>query len=89
MEVSAQFAIYPLGEADIGGAISAAITAMRGHGLDPEVGPMSSLVVGPSATVFAALHDAFLAAASGGCVLVVTVSDACPVPGRSEKSEGR
>ncbi len=81
MEVSAQFAIYPLGTAEIGPAIDAAVEAIRGHGLDPEVGPMSSMVSGSSGTVFAALHDAFAAAASGSCVLVVTVSNACPVPG--------
>jgi uncharacterized protein YqgV (UPF0045/DUF77 family) len=85
MEVSAQFAIYPLGQPDIGPAISAAVAAASGHGLDAEVGPMSTLIAGPSATVFAALHDAFVAAAAGGCVLVATVSNACPQPARSRQ----
>ncbi|MCZ7526826.1 MAG: thiamine-binding protein [Acidimicrobiia bacterium] len=87
MDVSAQFAIYPLGQTGIGPAISAAVAAVRGHGLDPDVGSMSTLVVGPSATVFAVLHDAFVAAATGGCVLVATVSNACPLPDRSRTAD--
>jgi uncharacterized protein YqgV (UPF0045/DUF77 family) len=65
MQVSAQFAIYPLARADIGEAVGAAIAAVGRHDLDPEVGPMSSLVVGPSESILAAPHEAFLAVASG------------------------
>jgi hypothetical protein len=43
-----------------------------------EGGAMSSTMVGPSDDVFAALRVAFEAAASGACVLVATVSNACP-----------
>jgi hypothetical protein len=39
---------------------------------------MSSTVVGPADEVFTALRDAFEAASSGACVLVATVSNACP-----------
>jgi hypothetical protein len=39
---------------------------------------MSSIVSGPIETVFAALAEAFTAAADGGLVLVATVSNACP-----------
>jgi hypothetical protein len=38
---------------------------------------MSSLVRGPAQVVFAALADAFAAAATGACVLEATVSNAC------------
>jgi hypothetical protein len=42
-------------------------------------GAPSSTVTGASDVVFAALADAFEAAASQGCVLVATVSNACPI----------
>jgi uncharacterized protein YqgV (UPF0045/DUF77 family) len=77
-EVSCQFSVYPLGVADLGGGIDAALAAVRRHGLQVEAGAMSNTMTGPSDDVFAALHDAFEAAAGGGCVLVATVSNACP-----------
>lgn len=79
MHVSCQFAVYPLGGSPLGPSIERALEAIRGHGLDPEPGPMSSQILGPSNQVFLALHDAFLAAAEGGCVMVATISNACPV----------
>lgn len=80
-DVSCQFSIYLLGTADLGAAIDAALAAVRQRGLRVELGAMSSAVSGPSEEVFAALGSAFEAAASGGCVLVATVSNACPVRG--------
>lgn len=77
-QVSCQFSIYPLGVDDLGRGIDAALGAVRRHGLPVEAGAMSSTVTGPSDEVFAALRDAFEAAATGGCVLVATVSNACP-----------
>jgi len=41
---------------------------------------MSTLVTGEAEAVFAALHEAFVAAATTGhVVLIVTLSNACPV----------
>jgi uncharacterized protein YqgV (UPF0045/DUF77 family) len=77
MEVTCQFSLYPLGLQRLGPPIAAALQAMRAHGLDPQIGPMSSLVRGPAQVVFAALADAFAAAATGACVLEATVSNAC------------
>jgi uncharacterized protein YqgV (UPF0045/DUF77 family) len=77
-QVSCQFSVYPLGVTDLGDAVEAALAAVRRHGLDIEPGAMSSTLVGPSGAVFAALGDAFEAAAAGACVLVATVSNACP-----------
>lgn len=77
-QVSCQFSVYPLGVADLGGGIDAALAAVRRHGLQVEAGPMSSTVTGPADDVFAALRDAFEAAAAGACVLVATISNACP-----------
>ena len=80
MEVTCQFALYPLGTAHLGPAIDAALAAVRDHGLAVEPGAMSSTVAGPAREVFAALADAFERAAEGDCVLVATVSNACPIP---------
>jgi uncharacterized protein YqgV (UPF0045/DUF77 family) len=76
--VTCQFSIYPLGVAELGPPIAAALEAIRGHGLQPELGPMSSLVSGPLDDVLAALGEAFRVAAAGGCVMVLTLSNACP-----------
>lgn len=76
MDVTCQFAIHPLGPG-AGEAIDAALGAVRRRGLTVEVGRMSSLVEGPDEVVFAALRDAFLAAANGDCVMTLTVSNAC------------
>jgi uncharacterized protein YqgV (UPF0045/DUF77 family) len=77
-QVSCQFSVYPLSVADLGEGIDAALAAIRRHGLSVDAGAMSSIMVGPSDDVFVALRDAFEAAASGACVLVATVSNACP-----------
>lgn len=81
MEVLCQFSLYPLGSGSLGPPIAAAVEAVRARGLQVEVGAMSSLVAGPSEVVFAALADAFTAAADRGCVLTATVSNACPASG--------
>lgn len=56
-------------------------------GLDVEPGAMSTIVTGEDAAVFAALQEAFQnAAAQGQMVMIVTFSNACPVPSRSTES---
>ena len=56
-QVSCQFSVHPLGVADLGGAVDAALAAVRRHGLQVEVGAMSSTTAGPSDVVFAALRE--------------------------------
>lgn len=80
MNVSCQFSIYPLGAARLGPQLEAGLQAMRHRGLEPETGAMSSTVSGPLDRVMAGLADAFAAAASGSCVMVLTLSNACAVP---------
>jgi uncharacterized protein YqgV (UPF0045/DUF77 family) len=80
MNVSCQFSIYPLGVAGLSPDLEAALDAMRRRGLEPALGTMSSVVSGPLHQVMAGLGDAFAAAASGNCVMVMTLSNACPVP---------
>ena len=78
--VSAQISIYPLRQEHINPAVDAVRRALEDRGLQPQVGPMSTVVTGEAAAVFAALQEAFSrAAATGQVVMTVTVSNACPV----------
>ena len=53
MDVSCQFSLYPLGQADLGPAKDAALSALSARGLSFEPGPMSTIVRGSLAEVFA------------------------------------
>jgi uncharacterized protein YqgV (UPF0045/DUF77 family) len=80
MVVSAQISVYPLGQDRLSPAIDAVKHALETRGLRPEVGVMSTLVVGEAEVVFAALQEGFDRAASmGRVVMTVTLSNACPV----------
>ena len=81
MPVAAQVSVYPLRQAELSPAINKALTIFRERGLEVVPGPMSTLVSGADDVVFDALRDAFREAAEGELVMVVTVSNACPVPG--------
>ena len=79
MGVTAQVSVYPLGQAQLEPAIEAVWGVLRAHGLHYQAGPMSTRVEGSEETVFAALREAFQAAAQfGGTVMTVTISNACP-----------
>jgi uncharacterized protein YqgV (UPF0045/DUF77 family) len=79
MIASAQISIYPLRQNRLGPAVEAVCAALVSHNLTPQVGPMSTLVVGEDAAIFEALAEAFAAAAgSGHIVMTVTISNACP-----------
>ncbi|HZD89928.1 MAG TPA: YkoF family thiamine/hydroxymethylpyrimidine-binding protein [Pseudolabrys sp.] len=80
MIASAQVSIYPLRQERLGPAVAAVRTAMTAHGLAPEVGAMSTIVVGEAEAIFAAPSEAFAKAAeTGEVVMTVTVSNACPI----------
>lgn len=81
MITSAQISVYPLRQGRLAPAVENVRGALVSHGLAPQVGPMSTIVAGEDATIFAALGEAFAeAAASGEVVMTVTVSNACPIP---------
>jgi uncharacterized protein YqgV (UPF0045/DUF77 family) len=81
MIASAQISIYPLRQTRLGPAIEAVRAALTAHGLTPQVGPMSTVVVGEGALIFAALAEAFgKSTEQGEVVMTVTVSNACPIP---------
>ena len=78
--MAAQVSLYPLGKPDLHGPIDSALRTLAERGVTVRPGAMSSIVVGESATVFAALGTAYAeAAARGPVVMVVTFSNACPV----------
>jgi uncharacterized protein YqgV (UPF0045/DUF77 family) len=78
--ISAQISIYPLRQEHLSPTIEAVRTVFSAHGLQAEVGPMSTLVTGAVEEVFAALQEAFVeAAATGHVVMTITLSNACPV----------
>lgn len=77
--ISAQFSLYPLGEPTVTPTLDKALQILRRHGLDVEVGAMSSLVCGSEDVVFVALQSVFReVAAQGRMVMVATFSNACP-----------
>jgi uncharacterized protein YqgV (UPF0045/DUF77 family) len=83
MAISAQLSLYPLRQAHLSLAIQAVTEALMAAGLQPHIGPMSTVVTGEVATVFAALQEAFVrASATGDVVMTVTLSNACPVGGQ-------
>jgi uncharacterized protein YqgV (UPF0045/DUF77 family) len=80
MLASAQIAIYPLRQARLSPAVQAVGDALRTAGLQPEMGPMSTLVTGEVERLFEALQAAFIRAATEGpVILTVTLSNACPI----------
>jgi uncharacterized protein YqgV (UPF0045/DUF77 family) len=82
MMISAQLSLYPLRQDPLSPVVQAVADVLMAAGLQPHVGPMSTVVTGEVATIFAALQEAFVrAAASGDAVMTVTLSNACPVGG--------
>jgi uncharacterized protein YqgV (UPF0045/DUF77 family) len=80
MTISAQVSVYPLRQEHLSPTVEAVRAELEAHGLRPEMGTMSTQVVGEAETVFAALRDAFIRVAAGGqAVMTITVSNACPV----------
>ncbi len=83
MGVSAQVSLYPLGQEDLAPAIGEIWRALAAYGLEYTPGPMSTLTWGDDKTILNALRDGFRRAAElGPAVLVITLTNACPVPGK-------
>ena len=79
MPIAAQVSLYPLRQPRISPGIERALDVFRRHGLEVSTGPMSTVVVGDEEAVFNALKETFLEGADGELVMVVTISNACPV----------
>ena len=80
MEVAAQVSLYPLRQPGISPQIERAIAVFSEHGLKVTPGSMSTVVSGDHDRIFDALKQAFqVSAEQGEMVMVVTLSNACPV----------
>ncbi|MBN1453961.1 MAG: thiamine-binding protein [Anaerolineales bacterium] len=87
INISAQVSLYPLGKEDLSPVIDEALNNFHHHSLDVTPGSMSTLIFGDDVTVFSALQETFQRAAKESrVVMVVTFSNACPLP-RPEKQE--
>jgi len=83
--ITAQVSLYPLGEADHSPTIDAAIGEIERLGVEYRTGEMSTFLWGDDEKVFPALLGAFREAASRGhAVMTITVSNACPWPGKGQ-----
>jgi uncharacterized protein YqgV (UPF0045/DUF77 family) len=81
MFLAAQVSIYPLRQPHFAPSINQALQIFREHGLEVNNGATSSVVSGEYEALFSALKEAFQRIAEGGqLVMIVSFSNACPVP---------
>jgi uncharacterized protein YqgV (UPF0045/DUF77 family) len=87
--ISAQVSLYPLGKEDLSPTINEALRVFGQHGLEVIPGSMSTLISGDDEAIFSALQATFRRASERGrVVMVVTFSNACPVPGSELENQG-
>ncbi len=80
MKSSMEVSLYPLGTDDLGPSISRFISILEDRGCHVETGPMSTLVTADSSVLFDAMKQAYESVASeGGVVVVMKISNACPM----------
>ena len=83
--VTAQVSLYPLQQESLAPVIGETLHILQESALEVEPDTVSTLLVGDETTIFDALQRAFHhAAEQSQVVMVVTFSNACPVPDRSE-----
>jgi uncharacterized protein YqgV (UPF0045/DUF77 family) len=80
VQVSAQVSVYPLRQEHLTPASDDALGIFRRHELNVKAGTMSTLIVGDNERVLSALEEAFdTTCRQGEVVMVVTLSNSCPV----------
>ncbi len=80
MAVAAQISIYPLKQSSYSPAINKALEIFRSKGLNVEMGAMSSIISGEDEPLFTGLKEVYQTLADKGeLVMIVTLSNACPV----------
>jgi uncharacterized protein YqgV (UPF0045/DUF77 family) len=85
--ISAQISIHPLRRHSVAKAIEDALNALRTYDVEVNTGSMSTEIVGEEIDVFSAVRASFLAScATGDAVLVMTVSNACPLDGPADQT---
>jgi len=83
--MAAQVSIYPLHQTSLSDAISEALEAFRATDVEVHPGAMSTVISGNEDAVFAALREGYRAArVQGDVVMVVTLSNACPIPAKPQ-----
>lgn len=86
--ISAQVSLYPLRHEQFSPVIDEAIEEFRREGLEVQPGAMSTVISGSEESVFSALREVFgKASRDGEVVMVVTISNACPVHSYKSASE--
>jgi uncharacterized protein YqgV (UPF0045/DUF77 family) len=79
-KTAAQVSLYPLRSAHVSPGVEQALRVFRARGLSVRPGDMSTLVTGDNEEVFKSLKELFdQAARQGDVVMVVTLSNACPM----------
>lgn len=80
MFLAGQISLYPLRQSELSPSIDSALGILREHGLEVTPGTMSSVAAGNDDDLFAAIKEIFQNnAEQGDVVMVVTLSNACPV----------
>ncbi len=83
MYLGFQVSLYPLGQADLVPGIQDIWDALERAGLEQHPGPMSTLVYGEDQAVLEALREGFRQATRRGpAVMVITMTNACPLPAK-------
>jgi uncharacterized protein YqgV (UPF0045/DUF77 family) len=81
MVIGAQVSLYPLGQDDLLPGIQDVWEELEAAGLPQTPGSMSTLVYGEDEAVLEALRAGFKRAAERGpAVMVITLTNACPLP---------
>ncbi len=84
MFIEVQFSLYPLREPELSKYIQIVINTLKEFSLPIETGPMSSITYGESESVFKAFEKSLNALKGTHFVIVMTISNACPLPRKSE-----
>ena len=81
MFLAAQVSMYPLRQPRLSPAIDKALSIFGQHDLEVAPGAMSSVVSGDDEALCAAIKEVFQQTSEQGeVVMIITLSNACPVP---------
>jgi len=79
MKIQAEISMYPLRVTELSRPIDEFCRMLQSHGLEVQLGPMSSLISGESKDVFKAVQEAFERLVEKYQIVVaVKFSNACP-----------
>ena len=80
MIIEADVSLYPLAEEHLKHPVHDFVHLIEQHGCSVENGPTSSIVKGESEQLFEALRKGYeQAALKSGCVLIIKISNVCPL----------